>query len=69
MPKTHCAAPELASLLDGAIAGELIPELARQGLQKLIELDLAAYPRCRLARAQHHELSQRPWLLNLTVSA
>jgi hypothetical protein len=25
MPKTHCAAPELASLLDGSTAGELIP--------------------------------------------
>jgi putative transposase len=43
MPKTHCAAPELASLLDGSSAGELIPELARQGLQKLIELELAAF--------------------------
>ena len=43
MPKTHCAAPELASLLDGSSARELIPELARQGLQKLIELELAAF--------------------------
>jgi hypothetical protein len=42
MPKTHCAAPELASLLDGSSAGELIPELARHGLQQLIELEVAA---------------------------
>jgi len=42
MPKTHCAAPELASLLDGSTAGELIPELARHGLQQLIELEVAA---------------------------
>jgi transposase-like protein len=43
MPKTHCAAPELASLLDASSAGELIPELARHGLQQLIELELAAF--------------------------
>jgi hypothetical protein len=43
MPKIHCAAPELASLLDGSSAGELIPELARHGLQQLIELELAAF--------------------------
>jgi putative transposase len=42
MPKTHAAAPELASLLDGCSAGELIPELARYGLQQLIELEAAA---------------------------
>ncbi len=42
MPKTHCAAPELASLLDGSTAGELIPELARHVLQQLIELEVAA---------------------------
>jgi hypothetical protein len=43
MPTTHSAAPELASLLDGSSAGELIPELARHGLQQLIELELAAF--------------------------
>ena len=43
MPQTHCAAPELASLLDGSSAGELIPELARHGLQQLIELEVAAF--------------------------
>jgi putative transposase len=42
-PKHHCAAPELASLLDGSTAGELIPELARHGLQQLIELEVAAF--------------------------
>jgi len=42
MPKPHCAAPELASLTDGSSVGELIPELARHGLQQLIELELAA---------------------------
>ena len=43
MPATHRAAPELASLLDGSSAGELIPELSRYGLQQLIELELAAF--------------------------
>lgn len=42
MPKTHSAAPELASILDGSSSGELIPELERHDLQKLIELELAA---------------------------
>ncbi len=32
----------MASLLDGSTAGELIPELARHGLQQLIELEVAA---------------------------
>jgi putative transposase len=41
MPKTYLAAPELASLLDGSTR-ELIPELARLGLQQLIELKVAA---------------------------
>jgi putative transposase len=43
IPKTHSASPELASLLDGSSAGELIPELARHGLQQLIELELTAF--------------------------
>jgi putative transposase len=42
MPRPHFAAPELASLLDGSSAGELIPELARYGLQQLIELEAFA---------------------------
>ena len=42
MPKTYSAAPDLASLLDGSSAGELIPALATRGLQQLIELEVAA---------------------------
>jgi putative transposase len=42
MPRTHRAAVDLAPLLDGSSAGELIPELARYGLQQLIELEVAA---------------------------
>ena len=53
MPKTHAAAPELASLLDGSSAGELIPELARRGLQQLIELEVAA-----VLGADRHERSE-----------
>lgn len=58
MLKTHCGAPDLASLLDDSSAGELIPELARHGLQQLIELELAGLPRCGLARA--HRAAARP---------
>jgi putative transposase len=43
MPKTHCAAPELASLLDGSSARELIPDLARRGMKQLIGLEDAAF--------------------------
>ena len=53
MPKTHFAAPELASLLDGSSAGELIPELARYGLQQLIELEASA-----VVGAERHERSE-----------
>jgi putative transposase len=42
MPKRDSDASALASLLDGSKAGELIPELARHGLQQLIELEVAA---------------------------
>ena len=38
----YCAAPDLAPVPDGSTAGELIPELARYGLQQLIELEVAA---------------------------
>jgi len=34
MPKLDFGASSLASLLDGSSAGELIPELARHGLQQ-----------------------------------
>ena len=42
MHKADSGASALASLLDGSTAGELIPELARHGLQQLIELEVAA---------------------------
>jgi putative transposase len=53
MPKTYCAAPDFAPLLDGSSAGELIPELARYGLQQLIELEVAA-----VLGADRHERSE-----------
>ncbi|MCX5959440.1 MAG: hypothetical protein NT053_06255 [Cyanobacteria bacterium] len=37
MHKLDSGASSLASLLDGSSAGELIPELAGHGLQRLIE--------------------------------
>jgi len=43
MPKQQFDASSLAPLLDGSSAGELIPELARHGLQHLIALELAAF--------------------------
>ena len=55
MPTTHSAAPELASLLDGSSAGELIPELARHGLQQLIELEVAAF----LGADRHERTDER----------
>jgi putative transposase len=42
MPKTEYGDYALASLLDGSTAGELIPGLARHGLQQLIEREVAA---------------------------
>jgi putative transposase len=53
MPKPHLAAVDLAPLLDGSKAGELIPELARHGLQQLIELEVAAF-----LGADRHERSE-----------
>jgi len=53
MPTTHVAAAELVSLLDGSSAGELIPELARYGLQQLIELEASA-----VVGADRHERSE-----------
>ncbi len=49
MPRTYCALPDLARLLDGSSAGELIPELARFGLQGLIEMEVAAVLGARTA--------------------
>ena len=42
MPISDSAATELARLLGRGTAGELTPELARQGLQALIEADATA---------------------------
>ena len=56
MAKTHCAEPELASLLDGSTAGDLIPELARHGMQQLIELEVAAV----LGADRHECTEERP---------
>jgi putative transposase len=53
MPTSHRAATELASLLDGSTAGELIPELVRRGLQQLIELEASA-----VLGADRHERSE-----------
>jgi putative transposase len=53
MPKLDSGASSLASLLDGSTAGELIPELARHGLQQLIELEVAA-----VLGAERHERSE-----------
>jgi putative transposase len=53
MPKSDSGASALPSLLDGSSAGELIPELARHGLQQLIELEVAA-----VLGADRHERSE-----------
>jgi len=53
MPKKHCAAVDVAPLLVGSKAGELIPELARHGLQQLIELAVATF-----LGADRHERSE-----------
>jgi transposase-like protein len=53
MPTSNPAATELAPLLDGSSAGELIPELVRHGLQQLIELEVAA-----VLGAERHERSE-----------
>jgi putative transposase len=60
MPKEDSGAAALAPLVDGSNAGELIPELARHGLQQRIELEDAA-----VVGAKHHERTEeRPCLLN-----
>ena len=43
MPKSHAAVSDLVSILDGSRVEELIPELARHGLQQQIELELVAF--------------------------
>jgi putative transposase len=53
MPKQQFDASSLLPLLDGSSAGELIPELARYGLQQLIELEASA-----AVGADRHERSE-----------
>jgi putative transposase len=67
MPKNHCAAPELASLLDGSSAGELIPELARRGLQQLIELEVASVLGADRHGRSEERLGYRPRTLTTQV--
>lgn len=55
MPISDSAATELAQLLSGASAGELIPELVRQGLQALIEAEAAA----ALGADRHQRTAER----------
>ena len=55
MPISDSAATELAQLLSGASAGELIPELVRQGLQALIEAEAAA----AIGADRHQRTDQR----------
>lgn len=55
MPISDSAATELAQLLSGASAGELIPELVRQGLQALIEAEAAA----AIGADRHERTDQR----------
>jgi transposase-like protein len=49
----HTDEVDLASLPDGSSAGESIPKLARDGLQQLIQLELAAF-----LGADRHERTQ-----------
>ena len=53
MPRTDSGASPLAPHLDGSSPGELIPERVRQGLQQLIELEVAA-----VLRAERHERTE-----------
>ena len=55
MPISDSAASELAQLLRSGTAGELIPELVRQGLQALIEAEAAA----ALVADRHERSDQR----------
>ena len=52
---SHSAATELAQLLNGASAGEHIPELVCQGLQALIEAEAAA----AIGADRHERTAQR----------
>jgi len=56
MPISDTAATELAQLLGSGTAGELIPELVRQGLQALIEAEAAA-----ALGADRHQRTDHPF--------
>ena len=55
MSNSDSAASELAQLLGSGTAGELIPELVRQGLQALIEAEASA----ALGAGRHERSDQR----------
>jgi len=55
MPISDSAATELAQLLGIGTAGELIPELVRQGLQALTEAEAAA----ALGAVRHQRTAER----------
>jgi putative transposase len=55
MPISDSAASELVQLLRSGTAGELIPELVRQGLQAMIEAEAAA----ALGADRHERTAQR----------
>ena len=55
MPISHSAATELEQLLGSGTAGELIPDLVRQGLQALIEAEAAT----ALGADRHQRTDQR----------
>jgi len=55
MPISHSAATELEQFLGSGTAGELIPELVRQGLQALIEAEAAT----ALGADRHQGTDQR----------
>jgi transposase-like protein len=65
MPTKQCDASALAPLLDGSTAGELIPELVRQGLQQLIEQEVAAV----LGAERHERTDERLGYRNVPVQA
>jgi hypothetical protein len=60
---------ELTLLLDGSSDGKLIPELARQGHQKLIEMELASDLGANLQKCSKECLYYRNgyWLSTLTT--
>jgi transposase-like protein len=71
MPISHSAATELEQLLGSGTAGELIPELVRQGLQALIEAEattaLGADRHQRTDQRRGHRNGSRDRLLTTTA--